>query len=105
MERFCIDFRKLNQVTTMDVYPIPRIDDCLDALGGNTLFSTFDMHAGYWQIPMKDQDKAKTAFITDSGFFEFNILPFGLERNRYFPTIYGQGASRFEMDFIISVPR
>ncbi len=77
-QRFCIDFRKLNQVTTRDVYPIPRIDDCLDALGGNTLFSTFDMHAGYWQIPMIEQDKAKTAFITDSGLFEFNVMPFGL---------------------------
>jgi putative transposase len=36
------------------------------------------MHAGYWQIPMKESDKAKTAFITDSGLFEFNVMPFGL---------------------------
>ncbi len=77
-QRFCIDFRKLNQIKKRDVYPIPRIDDCLDALGGNTLFSTFDMHAGYWQIPMKEQDKSKTAFITTEGLFEFNVIPFGL---------------------------
>ncbi len=50
-QRFCIDCRKLILVNTRDVYPIPRIDDCLDALGGNAWFSTFDMHAGYWQYP------------------------------------------------------
>ena len=77
-QRFCIDFRKLNQVTTRDVYPIPRIDDCLQALGGNILFSTFDLFAGYWQIAMSESDKQKTAFIIDSGLYEFNVMPFGL---------------------------
>jgi hypothetical protein len=81
-QRFCIDSPKINQATTRDIYPIPRIDDCLDALGGNTLFSTFDMHAGYWLIPMKESDKAKTAFIIDSGLFEFNVMPFGLTNAR-----------------------
>ncbi len=51
-QRFCIDSRKLNKETIRDVYPIPRIDDCLTALGGNQWFSTFDMHAGFWQIEM-----------------------------------------------------
>ena len=58
-QRFCIDFRKINQITQRDVYPIPRIDDYLDALGGNAIFSTFDMHAGYWQIPMKEKINQK----------------------------------------------
>ena len=77
-QRFCIDFRKLNQVTTRDVYPIPRIDDCLHALGGNAFFSTFDLFAGYWQITMSEADRHKTAFIVDGGLYEFNVMPFGL---------------------------
>ena len=77
-QRFCIDFRKLNQVTVRDVYPIPRIDDCLHALGGNTFFSTFDLFAGYWQITMSELDGHKTAFIVDSGLYVFNVMPFGL---------------------------
>jgi hypothetical protein len=77
-QRFCIDFRQLNKVTIRDVYPIPRIEDCLTALGGNCWFSTFDMHAGFWQIEMLEQDKQKTAFIVDGGLYEFNVMPFGL---------------------------
>ena len=77
-QRFCIDFRKLNDITTKDAYPIPRIDDCLNALGGNKFFSSFDLHSGYWQIPMAIADKSKTAFIVDGGLFEFNVMPFGL---------------------------
>ena len=77
-QRFCIDFRKLNKVTIRDVYPIPRIDDCLTALGGNQWFSTFDMHAGFWQIEMAAEDKPKTAFIVEGGLYEFKVMPFGL---------------------------
>ena len=76
--RFCIDYRKLNNQTIKDVYPLPRIDDSLALLGGNVYFSSLDLAAGYWQIPMADRDKYKTAFITEDGLFEFNVLPFGL---------------------------
>ena len=76
--RFCVDYRKLNTITVRDVYPLPRIDDCLAALGWNKFFSTLDLVSGYWQINMSDEDKEKTAFITPSGLFEFNVLPFGL---------------------------
>ena len=77
-QRFCIDFRKLNEVTIRDVYPIPRVEDCLSALGGNKFFSSFDLFAGFWQIPMDEEDKNKTAFIVDGGLYEFNVMPFGL---------------------------
>jgi hypothetical protein len=76
-QRFCIDFRKLIAVTTRDVYPIPRVEDCLNALGGNSLFSSFDLFSGFWQIAMDEEDK-KTAFIVDDGLYEFNVMPFGL---------------------------
>ena len=50
--RFCIDFRKLDQVTVKDSYPLPRIDDTVDALGGAKFFTTLDLAVGYWQIPL-----------------------------------------------------
>eukprot|EP00644_Phytophthora_capsici_P018996 jgi/Phyca11/132961/e_gw1.282.11.1 len=48
--RFCVDYRALNSVTKKDVYPLPRIDETLEALGGARLFTTLDLQAGYWQI-------------------------------------------------------
>ena len=76
--RFCVDYRKLNAVTSKDVYPIPRIDDSLNALGGMKYFSTFDLAQGYWQTPMDEDAKPKTAFTTHCGLYEFNVMPFGL---------------------------
>jgi transposase InsO family protein len=76
--RPCVDYRRLNEVTTKDAYPLPRIDHCLDCLSGAELFSTLDLQSGYWQLPVKEEDKPKTAFITRSGLWEYNCLPFGL---------------------------
>ena len=76
--RFCVDFRKLNDITEKDAFPIPRIDDCLDALGGNEYFCTLDLQSGYWQIAMDDNSKSMTAFATHMGLYQFNVMPFGL---------------------------
>ena len=76
--RFCVDYRKVNAVTRKDAYPIPRVDDTLDALAGSKWFSTLDLISGYWQVKVADEDKEKTAFCTPDGFFEFNVMPFGM---------------------------
>ncbi|KAK3095877.1 hypothetical protein FSP39_020233 [Pinctada imbricata] len=61
--RFCVDYRKLNDVTIKYAYPIPRVDDCLDSLAGSKWFSSMDLNSGFWQIGMAPDDKEKTAFI------------------------------------------
>jgi len=77
-KRFCIDYRKLNAVTKKDVYPLPRIDDALNHLKNMKYFTILDLISGYYQIPIREEDKEKTAFITHSGLYEFNVMPFGL---------------------------
>ena len=77
--RFCINFRQLNAATVKDAHPLPRIDDLLDALHGARWFSTLDLKSGYWQVPIMERDKEKTALCTSSGqLYEFNQVPLGL---------------------------
>ncbi|CAG8497797.1 15855_t:CDS:2, partial [Dentiscutata heterogama] len=71
------DFRKLNNVTKKDTYPLPRIDDMLNNLGNAQWFTSLDLTSGYWQVEVKKKDKEKTAFITKYGLYEFNVMPFG----------------------------
>ncbi|MCG8432109.1 MAG: reverse transcriptase family protein, partial [Candidatus Omnitrophica bacterium] len=77
--RFCVDFRRLNSLTKVDSYPLPKFDDCVDSLHGSQFFCSLDLQSGYWQVPLKsEKDKEKTAFLTKQGLFQFTVLPFGL---------------------------
>ena len=73
--RFCVDCRKLNDVTK-DSYPLPRIDDTLTTLSGSAWFSTLDLKSGYWQVGIHPEDKEKTAFSAGSGLYQFTLIPF-----------------------------
>ena len=76
--RFCVDYRRLNAITYKDSYPLPLIDNCLNALSGSSWFSTLDLRSGYYNIPIAEEDRDKSAFITRSGCFRFTVMPFGL---------------------------
>jgi hypothetical protein len=75
--RTCVDYRKVNERTKPDAYPIPVIQDILDALQGARYFVTLDMNSGFWQIKMREQDVPKTAFVVPHGHYEFLKMPFG----------------------------
>jgi transposase InsO family protein len=76
--RCAVDYRRVHSITKKDSYPLPRIDSCLDALRGSTLFSTLDLRSGYWQVRQDPLDADKTAFVTRRGCFRFKVLSFGL---------------------------
>ena len=76
--RFCVDYRKLNNITIKDNFPFPLIEETLDSLNGSCYFSTIDLCPGYWQMALNNDSKLKTAFISSNGLFHFERLPFGL---------------------------
>jgi len=76
--RWVLDFRKINQLTVPDRYPIPNIETLWARVCGSQVFSKLDLRSGYWQVAMAPRDSPKTAFQTPFGLFEWKVLPFGL---------------------------
>lgn len=77
--RMCVDYRKLNEKTIKDAYPLTRIDENLDTLEGAEWYSSLDLDMAYHQVPMAEVDKEKTAFATPrGGLYQYTTMPFGL---------------------------
>lgn len=76
--RMCIDYRRLNSITKKNSYPLPNIEDCLEALAGKAYYSKLDFASGYWQMPIEEKSKELTAFRTGEGLYQFRVMPFGL---------------------------
>ena len=74
----CIDYRALNRNTVVDRYPIPRVDEILDRLGGSTIFSKIDLTQAYHQVEVAPEHHHRTAFQSRWGLYEYTVLPFGL---------------------------
>ena len=77
--RVVVDFRKLNDVTVGDAFPLPNITDILDQLGNSKYFTTLDLASGFHQVPIDPKDSSKTAFSTVYGHYEYLRMPFGLK--------------------------
>ena len=76
--RLCVDYRKLNAITTPDLYCMPLVEELIHRAGSSSHLSKIDLAKGFYQVPVDPQDRAKTAFISPSGKFEFTQMPFGL---------------------------
>jgi len=77
--RMCQDFRKINSVTKSCSYPLPRIEDCIDLVGGSRFVSKIDLMKGYWQVPLTERAKEISAFATPEGLWQNKRMPFGMK--------------------------
>ncbi|XP_073768826.1 uncharacterized protein [Danio rerio] len=76
--RFCTDYRKVNALTVPDCFPLPRMEDCVDALGTAKFVSKLDLLKGFWQIPLSDRASDISAFVTPDDFMQYCVMAFGL---------------------------
>ncbi|GJR81696.1 putative reverse transcriptase domain-containing protein [Tanacetum coccineum] len=76
--RICIDYWELNKLTVKNRYPLPRIDDLFDQLQGSSVYSKIDLRSGYHQLTIREEDIPMTAFRTRYGYYEFQVMLFGL---------------------------
>ena len=76
--RICVDFRKVNNATVKDAYPIPRIEDIFSYLSAARVFTTLDLTKGYYQVAMDPLSRQYTAFSCEFGFYEYTVMPMGL---------------------------
>jgi len=83
-----VDYRKLNEITVKDKFPLPRISDCLDALSGAVYYSSVDISHSFFQLPLAtEEDKRKTAFVTRRGQYRFTRMPMGANNS---PSVFAR---------------
>ena len=76
--RYCLDFRRLNSKTVFDAEPVPNQEEILNKVGRAMYITKMDLTKGFWQIPIKEEDRHLTAFQTSQGLMQFRVMPFGL---------------------------
>ncbi len=76
--RMVVDYREINKITVKNGYPLPAVEELFPIVEGAKYFSKIDLHSGYYQIRIAEQDREKTAFVTRYGSYEFLVLPMGL---------------------------
>ena len=79
--RFCTDYRKVNEVTKTDSFPIPRMEDCIDQVGSSKYVTKLDLLKGYWQVPLTERAVEISAFVTPDGLYEYKVMPFGMKNS------------------------
>jgi hypothetical protein len=100
--RLCVDYRKLNEVTIKNKYPLPKIEDLFDQLNGAKVFSKIDLRTGYHQLKVCKSDIPKTAFTTRYGLFECTVMSFGLTNApTYFVNLMNKVFMKFLEKFVV----
>jgi hypothetical protein len=100
--RLCVDYRKLNEVTIKNKYPLPKIEDLFDQLNGAKVFSKIDLRTGYRQLKVRESDIPKTAFTTRYGLFEYTVMSFGLTNApAYFMNLMNKVFMKFLDKFVV----
>ncbi len=108
--RLCIDYREINKCTIPDAYPLPDVKTFVDEAAGCRYFASLDLRQGYYQMPMKDDDIPKTAFVTPDGYYEWTRASFGLrncparfmrEMHRIFSAVVHNGVAIYIDDIFI----
>ena len=111
--RICVDYTDLNKACPRDAYPLPSIDRLVDGAAGHAVLSFLDVYSGYNQIPMADEDKIKTAFITEEANLYYKVMPFGLKNagatyqrlmDRVFQPLLGKSVEVYVEDIIVKCP-
>jgi hypothetical protein len=100
--RLCVDYRKLNEVTIKNKYPLPKIEDLFDQLNGAKVFSKIDLRTGYHQLKVRESDISKTAFTTRYGLFDYTVMSFGLTNApAYFMNLMSKVFMKFLDKFVV----
>ncbi len=76
--RFCVDYKKVNDLTIEDAYFLPVVNDTIDKIGGKKYYISIDLVSRYWQVKINENSQDITAFIILWGLYQFKIMPFGL---------------------------
>src|SRR5699024_8262842 len=79
--RIVFDYRKVNKQMVPDLYPIPNIWALLQKAAGCRYYTCLDLNWGFWNVPLTEECRKYTAFITPFGLFEYNVIPFGIRNS------------------------